>query len=284
MSDIGILHPGQMGISVAASAKNSGNTVYWAGAGRSAQSRARAEEHGLLDAGTLADLCQQVSVVLSICPPHAAEDVARDVMATGFRGLYVDGNAIAPQRAKAIGALVEGGGATFVDGGIIGGPAWKPGATWLYLAGEEAAAAATCFSAGPLETEILGPEAGQASALKMCFAAYTKGTTALLTAVLGTADSLGVRQALVHQWQRDGSDFAESTERRVRQVTAKAWRFAGEMEEIAATFESAGLPGGFHQAAHDVYTRLADFKDAPETPSLDAVLAALQQTTSQETP
>lgn len=280
MGDVGILHPGQMGISVAASAKNSGNSVYWVGTGRSEQSHARAAEHGLIDAGSLAGLCDRVSILISVCPPHAAEDVARDVMATGYRGLYLDANAIAPQRAKAIGELVEAGGATFVDGGIVGGPAWKPGTTWLYLAGAEAERAAACFAAGPLETEILGPEAGQASALKMCYAAYTKGTTALLTAILGTADSLGVRQALVNEWQRDGSDFAASTEQRVRQVTAKAWRFAGEMEEIAATFESAGLPGGFHQAAHDVYTRLAGFKDAPETPSLDAVLAALHQTES----
>ncbi len=277
MAELGILHPGQMGISVAASAQNSGNKVYWVGAARSAQTRARAEKHGLIDAGTLEELCRTVSILLSVCPPHAAEEVAREVMDTGFRGLYVDANAIAPQRAKAIADLVEAGGATFVDGGIIGLPAWQPGTTWLYLSGQEAQTVAGCFAAGPLETAVLGPEAGQASALKMCYAAYTKGTTALLAAILGTAESLGVRQALMEEWQRDGSDFAASTERRVREVTAKAWRFAGEMEEIAATFESAGLPGGFHQAAHDVYTRLAGFKDAAETPGLDEVLAALGQ-------
>ena len=131
------------------------------------------------------------------------------------------------------------------------------------------------FASGPLETNIVGDEIGQASALKMCFAAYTKGSTALLCAIVAAADELGVGDALNQQWSRNGSDFAEQTERRVRGVTAKAWRFVGEMEEIAATLEGAGLPGGFHEAAADVYTRIAGFKDAPETPTLDDVVDAL---------
>ena len=114
-----------------------------------------------------------------------------------------------------------------------------------------------------------------ASALKMCFAAYTKGTTALLAAILATAESLGVREALFEQWNRDGSDFAGQTTQRVRRVTAKAWRFAGEMEEIATTFREAGMSGDFHAAAADIYRRLASFKGATTTPSLEDVLDAL---------
>ena len=100
----------------------------------------------------------------------------------------------------------------------------------------------------------------------MCFAAYTKGTTALLCAILATAEHLGVREALEQQWTHDDTNFAAETNKRVRQVTAKAWRFAGEMEEIAATFRHAGLPGDFHAGAADVYRRLAQFKDAATTP------------------
>ena len=125
--------------------------------------------------------------------------------------------------------------------------------------------------------DIVGDQIGQASALKMCFAAYTKGSTALLCAIVAAADKLGVSEALNEQWSSNDSDFADQTERRVRGVTAKAWRFVGEMDEIAATLEGAGLPGGFHEAAADVYTRIAGFKDAPETPPLDAVVAALLQ-------
>lgn len=273
MDNVGILHPGDMGISVAASARNGGHTVYWVSEGRSPQTRERAEKHGLVDAGTLAHLCEVCSVILSVCPPAAAETVARDVLAQGFTGLYVDANAIAPQRAEHIGQLMSEAGARFVDGGIIGGPAWKSGATWLYLSGEAANEAAALFSAGPLETSVIGDEIGKASALKMCFAAYTKGSTALLCAALAAAESLGVRAELTEQWTRDG--FAEQATNRVRNVTAKAWRFAGEMEEIAATFDEAGVPDGFHLAAADIYRRLAGFKGAEETPSLDAVLAAM---------
>ncbi len=272
---LGILHPGQMGISIAASAINSGNEVFWASEGRSEPTRERAEEHGLADAGSLARLCELCPVLVSVCPPAAAEALAQQVLDVGFTGLYIDANAIAPQRAQRIGQAMAAAGATFVDGGIIGGPAWKPNSTWLHLSGAKAAEAASIFASGPLETNIVGDEIGQASALKMCFAAYTKGSTALLCAIVAAADELGVGNALNQQWSRNGSDFAEQAERRVRGVTAKAWRFVGEMEEIAATLEGAGLPGGFHEAAADVYTRIAGFKDAPETPALDDVVDAL---------
>ncbi len=274
---LGILHPGQMGISIAASVKNSGNEVFWASEGRSEATRERAEEHGLTDAGWLARLCELCPVLISVCPPAAAEALAEQVLALGFTGLYIDANAIAPQRAERIGQAMADAGATFVDGGIIGGPAWKPNSTWLHLSGAKAAEAASYFASGPLETNIVGEEIGQASALKMCFAAYTKGSTALLCAIVATADELGVAEALNAQWSQNGSDFAEQSERRVRGVTAKAWRFVGEMEEIAATLEGAGLPGSFHEAAADVYTRIAGFKDASETPPLDDVVDALLQ-------
>ena len=273
--NIGILHPGQMGVSIAASAQNSGHTVYWVAAGRSPETRERAEKLGFQDAQTLARLCEICSVIICVCPPDAAETVADEVLAHSFSGLYLDANAISPQRALRIGEAMAVGGVTFIDGSIIGGPAWKPNSTWLYLSGQAAPQIAACFAAGPLETDIVEGGIGKASALKMCFAAYTKGSTALLCAIVGAAESLGVRGDLERQWSRNGSDFAEQTSRRVRQVTAKAWRFAGEMEEISATLSGAGVPGEFHGAAAEVYRRLADFKSAPETPPLEDVLEAL---------
>ena len=272
---LGILHPGNMGISIAASAQNSGCEVYWASEGRSQRTRQRAEEFHLTDAGTLAQLCQICPVVVSACPPHAAEEVAAQVVAQGFTGLYVDANAISPQRAVRIGEMMVAAGVAFVDGGIIGGPAWEPGQTWLYLSGGRAQEVADCFSAGPLETDVIGEGIGRASALKMCYAAWTKGSTALLCAILATAEELDVWEELRRQWDRDWPDFAEQAANRARRVTAKAWRFAGEMDEISATFTAAGLPGGFHAAAADLYGRIAHFKDAPEVPALEEVLAAL---------
>jgi 3-hydroxyisobutyrate dehydrogenase-like beta-hydroxyacid dehydrogenase len=275
MTQLGILHPGQMGISIAASAQNSGCQVYWVSEERSEQTQQRAAEHHLIETETLTDLCQNCEVLVSVCPPHAADAVAQAVIAAGFQGLYVDANAIAPQRAIRMGQRMQVAEIDFVDGGIIGGPAWEAGRTWLYLSGPRAQAVADCFAAGPLETQVIGTEIGKASALKMCFAAYTKGTTALLSGILATAESLGVRQELENQWSRDGSDFASQTQNRVRRATAKAWRFEGEMKEIAATLASTGIPGGFHTSAAEIYRRMADFKDSAETPELEAVLAAL---------
>ncbi len=273
--NIGVLHPGMMGICVAATVQNSGHDVYWASEGRGRQTRERAEKYNLIDAGSLAALCETCAVIISVCPPHAAEEMAQQVLARGFQGVYLDVNAIAPQRTARIEQAMNAAGVEFVDGGIIGFPVWERGKTWLYLSGAKAPEAAVLFSEGPLETSIVGADVGKASALKMCYAAYTKGTTALLCAILATSEALGVRGELETQWSRDWPNFGEQAGERVRNVTAKAWRFAGEMGEIAATFRSAGLPGEFHAAAEIVYRRLAGFKDAASTPSLEEVLETL---------
>ena len=275
MSKIGVLHPGEMGISIAFSAINNGHQVYWMSRGRSDKTRDRAKKHGLIEINSLVEFCQTCDFIFSICPPHAAEEIAKSVIEAGFNGYYLDANAISPQRAIKIGQMLEKDDIQFVDGGIIGGPAWKPKETWLYLSGQQANKIALCFSNGPLETRIIGNEIGKASALKMCYAAYSKGTTALLAAILTTAESLGVREVLYQQWELDDQGFSEQVNRRVTRVTAKAWRFEGEMKEIAETFQEAGLPDEFHKAAAEIYRRMSIFKDSAETPSLQNVLKVL---------
>ena len=280
---IGILHPGEMGISVAASAKKSGCEVYWVSEGRRQATHERAAQFGLTDARTLENLCAECPIILSVCPPHAAESQADNVMAAGFTGIYVDANAIAPQRTIQIGKKIAHTGATFVDGGIIGYPAWKPGTTCLYLSGSRADEVAECFSAGPLDTKILGTEIGKASALKMCYAANTKGTVALLAAIVAAAETLGVRDDLFQQWKHDDPALPEQVQRRIQASTPKAWRFVGEMEEIARTFNEAGVPGEFYSAAANMYQRLARFKDSGTPPTLEEILTALTEGVAHET-
>jgi 3-hydroxyisobutyrate dehydrogenase-like beta-hydroxyacid dehydrogenase len=127
-----------------------------------------------------------------------------------------------------------------------------------------------------LQTEILGDRIGDASALKMCYGAYTKGHTALIAGVLGTAENSGVREALMRRWAADGSGLDKSAAGRVTRITDRAWRWVGEMEEIASTFEHASMPRGFHDAATDIYRRLAQFKDQPP-PSTDTLLDAIKK-------
>jgi len=275
MAKIGILHPGEMGISIAASAMNSGHDVFWLSENRSDQTRQRAEKQNLIEMQVLPKFCQTCEIIISVCPPHAAEAVAKLVVEGRFRGFYLDANAISPQRSIRMGQMMGEKNIHFIDGGIIGGPAWKPKETWLYLSGKKANVIAGFFKNGLLETKIVGDEIGKASALKMCYAAYSKGTTALLTAVLATAESLGVREELYEQWDFDNSGFSEQVNRRVIRAAAKAWRFEGEMREIASTFQEAGLPTGFHEAAAEVYHRMANLKKTNMTHALDEILATL---------
>ena len=280
---IGILHPGEMGICVAASAKNSGCDVYWASEGRRGATRDRAAQLGLHEVRTLEELCQQCPIVLSVCPPHAAETLAQDVIRAGFHGLFVEANAIAPQRTIQIGNMMTKADVTFVDGGIIGLPSSKPHVTCLYLSGPRADEVAACFSAGPLDAKILGEEIGKASALKMCYAANTKGTVALLAAILATAESLDVREALFERWRSEDAALPDQVLRRIQANSPKAWRFVGEMTEISRTFSEAGAPGEFHLGAKDIYERLSRFKDAKSPPTLDEILDALCQTKKETT-
>ena len=272
---IGIISPGNMGVSIAASAINNGHHVYWASQGRSEATRKRAEEHHLIDVGTLQELCKTCSIILSVIPPSIAEKVADEVIAQKFTGTFADLNAISPQRAQRIGQSLEGAGITFVDGGIIGPPAWRPKTTWLCLSGRHADTIANCFTNGPVQTEILGDRVGDASALKMCYGAYTKGHIALIAGVLGTAENLGVLEALMRRWADDGSGLDRSAAPRVARITDRAWRWVGEMQEIASTFGLANMPQGFHEAAGDIYERLSRFKGQP-TPETNTVLEALK--------
>ena len=273
MTRIGLLHPGEMGASVGAAARSNQHTVFWASAGRTASTWERARRATLEDIDTVPALVKASEIILSVCPPHAAQEVASEVTQLGFAGVYVDCNAISPDRTRTIQRLVEEAGAHYVDGGIIGGPAWSQDAgTHLYLSGPRAEEVASCFAGSPLLASVVSARIGAASALKMGYAAYTKGTTALLTAILGMVEKEGVRADLAQQW---GDAFTKQTVRRVCANTAKAWRFVGEMREIAATFRGAGLPGGFHQAAAEVYERLAAFKDRDESPAIEEVLEAL---------
>ena len=153
---IGVIHPGMMGICVAATVQNSGHEVYWLAEGRSPQSRQRAEKFNLCDAGTLGAMCETCSVIISVCPPHAAEEVAQQVLAHSFQGVYLDVNAIAPRRSVRIGRAMAAAGVDFIDGGIIGFPVWEREKSWLYLSGEKAREAVSYFSGGPLETSVVG--------------------------------------------------------------------------------------------------------------------------------
>ena len=249
---VGLLHPGEMGAAIGAVLIERGHRVAWASAGRSTETRARAEAAALEDVGDVSRVAE-TEIVFSICPPHAALDVAEAL--SGFRGLFVDANAIAPETARAVTAVIEAGGGRFVDGGIVGPPPHERGTTRLYLSGRAAEAVAELFRDSRVDARPLSTEIGAASALKMAYAAWTKGTAALLLAIGDLARREGVEDALLGEWAISLPGLAERAQQASRSADAKGWRWVGEMEEIAATFAAAGLPAGFHEAAADIFRR-----------------------------
>ena len=263
---IALLHPGNMGATIGAAAVTSGARVVWVSENRSEASRRRASEAGLTEIETLGEAARQSDIILSVCPPHAALEVARSVASLRFRGIYVDANAVSRASAEAIGEIVSASGAAFVDGGIIGSPVRKPGTTRLYLSGARAAEVANVFAASMLDARAIGDAPGAASALKICYAAWTKCTDALVLAIRALAAREGVDEALLQEW----AISQPALERRSIQAAAvavpKAWRYVGEMKEIAAALAQAGLPRGFHLAAAELYEKLTPFKDLTNPP------------------
>ena len=278
---VALLHPGNMGATIGAAAATSGARVLWASNDRGNATRRRAEQAKLIDAGDLSAAVRQSEVVLSVCPPHAAMEVARSVAAEKFSGIYVDANAVSRETAEEIGKLVNAAGASFVDGGIIGSPVKQAGTTRLYLSGPRAADIAALFNGSMLDARAIGSAPGAASALKVAYAAWTKCTDALVLAIRALAAHDGVDEALLEEWSISQPALAKKCERAAAVAVPKAWRYVGEMREIAEAFEVAGLPTGFHEAAAEICERFVCFKDQTE-PALTvaAVVRALQEVAS----
>ena len=250
MSVVGILNPGEMGAAFGAVLRDAGHSVLWASSGRSEATRARAADAGLDDAGSPEELVARCEVVLSICPPHAALELVESL--PPFDGIFVDANAIAPETARRVGAAAAERGARFVDGGIVGSPP-TCSEPRLYLAGVDAAQVAALFAGTPVQSRVLSGPPGDASAVKCAFAAWTKGSAALLLAIRDFARAEGVEPALLEEWASSLPELEARSEAAQRSADAKGWRWTGEMEEIAAAFAAQGLPAGFHEAAAAVY-------------------------------
>jgi 3-hydroxyisobutyrate dehydrogenase-like beta-hydroxyacid dehydrogenase len=273
MSDItiGLLHPGEMGAAVGQCLARAGHRVLWDPTGRSAATGARAAAAGLTAAAGLADFIRRADIIISVCPPHAALDVASRVARpggqeagfggeeAGFGGIFVDANAISPDTAREVAAVVETGGAAYVDGGIIGMPPAAAGLTRLYLSGPRAWEVRRLFAGTALDARLVEADApvGAASAVKMAYASWTKGSAALVLAARGLVRAEGVEDVLLAEWALSQPGLTDRSARAAGSAAAKGWRWIAEMEEIAAAMAAAGLPEGFHQAAAEIYRRFS---------------------------
>jgi 3-hydroxyisobutyrate dehydrogenase-like beta-hydroxyacid dehydrogenase len=254
---VGLLFPGEMGAEVGAAVRTE---VLWASEGRSRATAERAARAGLVDVGSLAELVASSEIILSVCPPAIAEDVAVQVFDLGFSGLYVEANAISPARMARIAEL----GARIVDGSIIGRDGIR-----LYLAGspDDVQEVAALFEGTAVEAIPLGAAVGAASALKMAFGGWNKIGVALAAQAHAIARAYGVEDAL------EAEGVAGE---RVSRAAPKAWRWAPEMAEVAATCSELGLPESIGKGAAELYARWDEHRDTdvPLDQLLDDLVAS----------
>ncbi len=254
---VGILHPGTMGAALGSALKARAGAVIWADAGRSHATAKRAELADLQAVPDTAELARRSHVIISICPPHAAREVAREAAdALGDRPerpLYVDANAVSPDAVREIDGILGAG--TVCDGAVIGPPAWERGTTVLWLSGPGAGAAAGLFEGSPFDARVLGPEIGTASGLKACFALQSKALPTVWLALEEAAERFGVTDALRGELERTGAGYDAALAEVRAKASSKGWRWAGEMDEAADTFAAIDVPDGFSRAAAELYRR-----------------------------
>jgi 3-hydroxyisobutyrate dehydrogenase-like beta-hydroxyacid dehydrogenase len=269
LEKIGVVSPGDMGQAVAMRLKACGYAVYTALDGRSSRTAELAKKAGLEDCGSVERLVSTCDAVFSVLNPAAAVDKAREVGAairkTRKKILFVDCNAIAPQTVHEIERLISEPGGVFVDGGIIGPPPRGKAKTKLYISGA-AATELLQIADDQLQLRIVGERAGDASAVKMCYASITKGAMALGVELLIAARKLGVEHALEAEFRESQPDIYEWVVSRSVSMPPKAHRWVPEMHEIAKTFEGVGMTPRMLQGAADMYEFIAGTPLGRESP------------------
>ncbi len=255
---VGLLHPGRMGAAIAAQIMTNGHTVLWCPDGRSPATHHRAKNAGLRPV-PLGQLLADSEIVVSICPPAVAEQIATEVAEIGYGGSYVDANAISPARMQRITTRLTAASTVAIDGCIFGPPPGGQPPARLYLAGDPAASrrVADLFTGSLAEPVLLGQHPGQASALKMAFTSFQKTSRTAAALAHALADDHDITQALLTEAQRMPRDILTNRDY-LPSVAARAWRWAPEMHEVADALSDQDLPTDLALATATVLQRWAD--------------------------
>ena len=286
---VGLLSPGDMGHSVGRVLIENGMPVVTCLKGRSERTRKLAEVTGIKDLGTYEKLVRETDIILSILVPAEAETaagkVAKALSTIDSKIVYVDCNAVSPKTVQAIGKIIEDAGSQFVDAGIIGPPPREPGVTRFYASGTEASRFAALNAYG-LDIRVIGQNIGQASGLKMTYAALTKGSFAIATELLVAAWRMGLYEPLKEEFLMSQAQRYTHLENSLPKIPSKSRRWIGEMEEIAKTFRDLDLTPKIYQGAADIYRFMGKSSLADETPetldenrSLEEVIRILAENT-----
>ncbi len=280
LGTVAILSPGSMGSAVGQALRESGYDVVTNLDGRSERTRALAEEAGFRAVSGIDCIVEEADLVMSILVPSEAISVAREAAAamkrTGASPAYADCNAVSPDTARELGKIIDAVGGRFIDAGIIGGPPGSGSPPRFYASGPHEAVLGELDGKGII-VPLLGGDVGRASAIKMCYASLTKGVSALQTAALIAAHRLGLSSELEEEMSSSQAKVLAQMQS-VIGLPGKAFRWVGEMEEIAATFESVGVTGNFHHGAAEIFRMVADSPLGDERPETIDPNRTLQET------
>ena len=267
---VAIISPGDMGHAIGAVLWQHGLRVLTNLQGRSGRTAALAAQAGMADVADDQTLVREADILLSVLVPAqayaCAERIAAAIRSTKTTLLFADCNAIAPRTVQSIEHLLNEAGADVVDVGIIGSPPQAGHAgPRLYASGPTAERLGILNEYG-LEVQAMGPHVGQASGLKMCYASVTKGLTALASEALTAGQALGLADVLINELQDSEGELFQGFERQIPRMPPKAYRWVGEMEEIARTFADLGLPPQMLEGAAALYRLVEQTELGTETP------------------
>jgi 3-hydroxyisobutyrate dehydrogenase-like beta-hydroxyacid dehydrogenase len=267
---IGITSIGDMGGQVAVRLKACGYEIFTSLEGRSKRTAALSAKAGVTDCGSIEKLVSTVDVIISVLDPaHAvtkAREVAAAIKATGKKIMFVNGNAVAPRTAQEIDGIIRAAGGYCVDGSILR-VTTKQGKSELrlYVSGPEASVL-TQINDEILKIRVVGEKVGNASALKMCYGAFTKGALALGVELLLASHKLGVAEEVAAEFEDTQPEVYKWILGRTIGMAPKAYRYVPEMLEVATTFEDAGMTRRMLEGAADMFEMLAKTPLARETP------------------
>ena len=285
---VAILSPGDMGSGVGYALGQNEIDVITCLRGRSDRTRQLAAQAHFRDIPTLGLLVEQADLILSILVPDQAvsmaQQVANAMRSTGKHAVYADCNAVSPQTTRKMAAIIDGAGGQYVDGGIIGGSPTRGAPPRFYVSGEHADIVAQLDGKG-ITVKPLGEEIGRASGIKMCYAALTKGTSTLQTALLTAAESMNLTDELIAEFEFSQPAALSQMSSGISRLPPNAHRWVGEMEEIASTFANLGITPSFHKGAAEMYrllSRTPYASESPETadkdrPTRDTIRAVVDQ-------
>jgi len=280
---VAVLSPGDMGHAVGRVLKENGLRVVTCLSGRSDRTKELARHANIENLPTLEDLIDQSDLILSVVVPseaiNLAQQVAKVLQAKRADSFYADCNAVSPQTAKKIGEIISSAGGRFINASIIGSPPGKGESPRFYVSGAHAKIMSE-LDGKRIEVRFIGNEIGRASAIKMCYAALTKGSQALWIALLTAAESMGLTNELRQELLESQSVVYKQMEKQVPGVPVKARRWVGEMEEIASTFAHVGLTPQFHKGASEIFRFVGQTSLAEETPENRDRSRTLEQTIS----